>query len=258
MWRRRRTRGQMGSRTVEYGHPCRRLSRQGLPFLNRELLRVDMRPQLPKLSIGLLTLDAWPHCGLACADPLGPELVVELVAALADPVASVLPDWVLPVVLAFPYFAAGPESDVVFSEPDCPPAPESPEAPTGLEVALVVAEAPAQVAVMLVLGATVTTDPELPEGDPELPGFDPELPDAIDPSALADPVGPEVAVPDEALVSVPLVEVAAPEVPPVVVPLAVELPPWPDVAGAVMASTVLGSPGLAVLVASPDWVDPGP
>jgi hypothetical protein len=48
--------------------------------------------QIPKLCKVLLTLDAGPLCGLACAGPLFPEPLVELFPALAGPVAPVLPD----------------------------------------------------------------------------------------------------------------------------------------------------------------------
>lgn len=70
------------------------------------------------------------------ADPLWPELLVELFPAVVGPVAPVSPDWVLPMVLAFPDSATEPEFDVVFTEPERPPLPESPDVATGLEVAL--------------------------------------------------------------------------------------------------------------------------
>jgi hypothetical protein len=171
------------------------------------------------------------------------------------------------VVLAFPDLAAELEFDVVLTEPDCPPLPESPEVATGLEVALPVSVEPVepvlpevaevvppQLPVIVMQGATVMADPEFPEL-PELP----ELPDVADPSALADPVLPELASPDEAVVSFSLLEVAAPELPPVVVPVAVESPLGPGVALAVEPSEAFPvSPELAVPVALPDWVDPGP
>ena len=85
-----------------------------------------------------------PDFGLACAGPLLPELLVELFPAVAGPAAPVLPDWVSPVVLAFPDFAPEVEFDVVFTEPDLPPLPESPEVATGLEVALPVSVDPVE------------------------------------------------------------------------------------------------------------------
>jgi hypothetical protein len=74
-------------------------------------------------------------------------------------------------------------------------------------------------------GATVIAGPELPES-PELP----ELPDVAFPLALAGPVLPESALPEEAVVWFELVEVALPVLPPVVLPVAVESPLLPDVA----------------------------
>jgi hypothetical protein len=67
-------------------------------------------------------------------------------------------------------------------------------------------------------------EPELPE----LPEF-PELPDVAEPDALAVPVLPESALPDEALVALPETEPAEPLVPPVVLPVALELPESPEV-----------------------------
>jgi hypothetical protein len=61
--------------------------------------------------------------------------------------------------------------------------------------------------------------PELPEL-PELP----EAPDVAEPEALAGPVFPESALPERALVQLPLAEVAFPVDPPVVWPVA-ELSP---------------------------------
>jgi len=72
-----------------------------------------------------------PLCGLAVAGPLLPVLLVELFPAVAGPVAPVLPDWVMPVVLASPDLALEDEFDVVFTAPDWPPLPESPEVATG-------------------------------------------------------------------------------------------------------------------------------
>ena len=206
---------------------------------------------------------AGPLCGLAVAGPLLPVLLVELFPAVAGPVAPVLPDWVMPVVLASPDLALEDEFDVVFTAPDWPPLPESPEVATGLEVAFPVSVEPVEPVfpeVALALpqepprtarqGAIVIADPEFPE----LPEF-PEFPDVADPVAVAAPVFPELASPDEAVVSLLLVEVAAPEVPPVVVPVAVELPLWPDVAVAVEVSWAFPvSPELAVPEALPDWV----
>jgi hypothetical protein len=74
-------------------------------------------------------------------------------------------------------------------------------------------------------GANVTASPDVPEL-PELP----ELPDVAWPLAVADPVLPELALPDPAWVSLELVEEADPVFPPVVVPLAVESPLAPEVA----------------------------
>ena len=50
---------------------------------------------------------AGPLFGLAFAGPLLPVLLVELFPAVAGPVAPVLPDWVMPVVLASPDLALG-------------------------------------------------------------------------------------------------------------------------------------------------------
>ncbi len=194
-------------------------------------------------------------------------LLVELLPAVAGPVAPVLPDWVTPVVLAFPDSAPEVEFDVVFTEPDWPPLPELPEVATGLAVALpvsvepvepvfpeVAAAFPSQVPTIVTHGATVIADPEFPES-PEFP----ELPDVASPLELADPVSPELALPDEAVVSFSLVDVADPEVPPVVVPVAVELPLEPDVAVAVEPSEAFPVlPELAVPLALPDWDDPEP
>ena len=230
----------------------------GAPYLS-VLLGDAQSPTL--WSVWLTMADvAGPLCGLAVAGPLLPVLLVDSLAAVAGPVAPVLPDWVMPVVLAFPDLAPEVEFDVVFTAPDWPPLPESPEVATGLEVALPVSVEPVEpvfpeVAAALPQvprrarhGATVTADPELPE----LPEF-PELPDVAVPLDVAAPVFPELASPDEAVVSLLLVEVAAPEVPPVVVPVAVESPLWPDVAVAVEVSWAFPVfPELAVPVALPD------
>jgi hypothetical protein len=121
---------------------------------------------------------------LAVADPELPELFDELLPADAGPVAPVLPDWVFPVVSALPDLAADPEFDVVFTAPDCPPLPESPETATGLEVALPVSVEPVepvfpevaaalpQLPARVMQGATTMAEPEFPE----LPEF-PESPD---------------------------------------------------------------------------------
>ena len=85
-----------------------------------------------------------PLCGLDFAGPLLPELLVEVLRAVAGPVAPVLPDWVIPVVLALPDLALELEFDVVLTEPDCPPFPESPETATGLEEALPVSVEPVE------------------------------------------------------------------------------------------------------------------
>jgi hypothetical protein len=78
------------------------------------------------------------------AGPELPELFQEAFSAPAGPVAPVLPDSVLPLVLASPDSAADPEFDVVFTEPDLPPLPELPEVATGLEVALPVSVEPVE------------------------------------------------------------------------------------------------------------------
>jgi hypothetical protein len=83
---------------------------------------------------------------------------------------------------------------------------------------------------------------------PELP----ELPDCAVPVAVAGPVLPESALPEDASVRFELEDEAEPEVPPVVVPLAVESPLLPDVALALepsLAFPVL--PELAELVVLP-------
>jgi hypothetical protein len=175
---------------------------------------------------------------LDVAGPLLPDPLVEVLSAVAGPVAPVLPDWVTPVVLALPDLAPELEFEVVLTEPDCPPLPESPETATGLEEALPVSVEPVepvlpevaevlppQVPTKVRQGAMVMAGPELPE----FPEF-PEFPDVADPSDVADPVFPESALPDEAVVSLLLEDEAGPEVPPVVVSLAVESPLLPDVA----------------------------
>jgi hypothetical protein len=208
-----------------------------------------------------------PLCGLVEADPLFPELFTELFPAVADPVEPVLPDWVLPLVLALPDFAADPEFDEVLTAPDWPPSPELPEVATGLEVALpvsvepvepvlpeVAAALPLQVPVIVTQGATVTAGPELPE----LPEF-PEFPDCADPVEVAGPVFPESASPELAVVWLELVEFASPVVPPVVVPLAVELPLWPEVPVAVEPSLACPVfPELAAPLAFPEVAEPFP
>ncbi len=121
----------------------------------------------------------------------------------------------------------------------------------------VAAAFPSQLPVTVTHGAMVMADPEFPEF-PELPEF-PEFPDVAVPSAVAAPVFPELASPDEAVVSLLLVELAAPEVPPVVVPLAVEPPLLPDVPLAVEVSWALPvPPEVAEPVARPDWAGPEP
>jgi hypothetical protein len=177
------------------------------------------------------------------------------------PAVPGLPDWVSPALTAFPDPAAGLELDVVPTKPGCPQTPEPWEAVSGLAVAMAVGVAvepiepvlpegaaafPSQVLVMQ--GVGVTAGPEFPE-----------LPDVADPCELADPVLPELALPDEALVSFPLVEVAGPGLAPMVVPVAVELPLWPD--GAVAAEPFVAFPvvpELAVPLALPDGDDPEP
>jgi hypothetical protein len=115
---------------------------------------------------------AGPLCGLALAGPLFPELLVEQLPAVADPVFPVLPDWVMPVVLAFPDSAPEVEFDVVLTEPDRPPLPESPEVATGLEVALPVSVEPVEP----VFPEVALLEP-LPEGPwPFLLGFWPFWP----------------------------------------------------------------------------------
>lgn len=81
---------------------------------------------------------------MAFAGPLLPVLLVELFPAVAGPVAPVLPDWVMPVVLASPDLALEVEFDVVSTAPDWPPLPESPETATGLEVAFPVSVEPVE------------------------------------------------------------------------------------------------------------------
>ncbi len=187
---------------------------------------------------------------------------MEVLPAVAGPVAPVLPDWVFPAVSALPDLAPELEFDAVLTEPDCPPLPESPETATGLEDALPVsvepvepvlpevAEAlPPQVPTKVTHGAMVTADPELPE----LPEF-PEFPDVADPSDVADPVSPELALPEDAVVSLLLEDEADPEVPPVVVPLAVESPLLPDVALALepsLAFPLLPEPAEPLAVPDP-------
>ena len=73
-------------------------------------------------------------------------------------------------------------------------------------------------------GALIEIDPELPEF-PELP----ELPDVAVPDALAAPVPPESASPEEASVRLPEAESAEPLVPPVVLPVALDVPEVPEV-----------------------------
>ncbi len=163
---------------------------------------------------------------------------MEVLPAVAGPVAPVLPDWVFPAVSALPDLAPELEFDAVLTEPDCPPLPESPETATGLEDALPVSVEPVEPVLPEVAevlpsqlpaevrhGAMVTAFPEFPES-PELP----ELPDCADPVAVAGPVLPESALPEDASVWFELEDEADPEVPPVVVPLAVESPLLPDVA----------------------------
>jgi hypothetical protein len=165
------------------------------------------------------------------------ELLAEVVPALAGPVAPVLPEVVVPRVLALPDCADEPEFDDVLTAPDWPPLPESPETATGLEVALPVLVEPVEpvepdVASALPhdpkrarQGAITTAGPEFPE----FPEF-PELPDVAVPVPSADPVFPESALPELAFVTLPLDEVAFPVLPPVVEPSAVEFPLLPDVA----------------------------
>jgi hypothetical protein len=164
--------------------------------------------------------------------------------AFAGPVAPVLPEVVVPDVLALPDSADEPEFDDVLTAPDWPPLPESPETATGLEVALpvlvepvepvepdVASAVPPHGAKRATHGAITTAGPEFPE----FPEF-PELPDVAVPLASADPVFPESALPELAFVTLPLDEVAFPVLPPVVVPLAVEFPLLPDVAVAAVVS----------------------
>ena len=201
-----------------------------------------------------------PLCGADVAAPLGPEPLVELVPDWADPVEPVLPDRVVPLVSALPDLALEPESDVVVTAPDVPPLPEFPEVATGSEVALPVSVDPVdpvrpdvaaalpQLPVTVTQGATTTAGPELPEF-PELP----ELPDCAVPVDVADPVFPESALPEWASVELPLDDWAAPLVPPVVVPWAVESPLWPEVAPAVEPESAAPVfPEVAVPVALPD------
>ncbi len=65
---------------------------------------------------GLAAAD--PLCGLAVAGPLEPDPLLEVFPAEAGPVAPVSPDWVLPLVSAFPDLATDPEFDVVLTAPD--------------------------------------------------------------------------------------------------------------------------------------------
>jgi hypothetical protein len=179
-------------------------------------------------------------------------------------VDPVLPDWVLPLVLAFPDLATEPEFDVVLTAPDWPPFPELPEMASGLEVAFPVlvepvepvlpevAEELPQLPAMARQGATSTAGPE----SPELPEF-PESPDRALPEAVAGPVLPELASPELAVVWLELVELASPESPPVVVPLAVESPLWPEVELALEPSLAFPvSPEVDVPSAFPDCPDP--
>lgn len=76
----------------------------------------------------------------------------------------------------------------------------------------------------------------------------PEWPDVAVPVAVAGPVAPESALPDAAVVRLVLTELAAPVVPPVVVPEAELLPLFPDVAPAVESSIALP--------VRPEWADP--
>jgi hypothetical protein len=99
-------------------------------------------------------------------------------------------------------------------------------------------------------GAMVTAVPEFPES-PELP----ELPDCAVPVAVAGPVLPESALPEDASVWFELEDEADPEVPPVVVPLAVESPLLPDVALALEPS--LAFPVLPELAEPLEFPDVG-
>jgi hypothetical protein len=83
-------------------------------------------------------------------------------------------------------------------------------------------------------GAYTRLPPEFPD-EPEFP----ELPDVAVPLASAGPVLPESALPDAAVVRLPLTDVAEPVVPPVVVPEAELFPLFPDVAPAVELSVAL-------------------
>jgi hypothetical protein len=221
-------------------------------------------PWLPCGGVGPLT-------GWDLAGPELPEPFDEALPAPAGPVAPVLPDWVLPLVLASPDSAAEPEFDVVFTEPDLPPLPESPEVATGLEVALPVSVEPVepvlpdvafwfpgadgwwcffppwpQLSPPWYTGVAYSVPPwfwdPCPKvgnwntpASPEFPEFPefPELPDVAEPVAVAGPVLPELALPEPAHVLLELDELASPEVPPVVWPLAVLFPLWPEVAVAV-------------------------
>lgn len=73
---------------------------------------------------------------LGVVGPPSPEALVELMPAVAGPVFPVPHDWVPPVALGFPDSEPEVEFDAVFTEPECPPSPGSPEVARGLWVAL--------------------------------------------------------------------------------------------------------------------------
>lgn len=82
-----------------------------------------------------------------------PVLLVELLPA--GPVAPVMPDRVSPMVVTLPDAAPEVQFDVVFTEPDRPPLPETPDMATGLELTLPVSVEP--------------VEPVFPEGAPVKP-----------------------------------------------------------------------------------------
>jgi hypothetical protein len=91
-----------------------------------------------------------------------------------------------------------------------------------------------------------------PPESPDAPEF-PESPERAEPWELAAPVSPESAFPDSAVVRVELPEVALPDEPPVVWPVAELSPLLPDVALAVELSLAFPvRPDVAVPLASPD------
>src|ERR1700694_3060047 len=185
----------------------------------------------------MITVPVLPELGLALALPPLPVDTVEAGVALADPVLPVLPELDWDEELVLPDVALPLAEGLDVAEPEAPVLPELPE----------VAE----------LDESVEPEPPVPEAEPDP---EPVLPEPVfaEAVAVAEPVGPEAPVLPEVAVPVAVgLVLADPVFPPVEVEEDEEAPELPGVALAVVVE--LAAPELPPVTVTldepelPEW-----